>query len=52
MRVAVVGANGQVGQTLVQAFAERGDQVTPLTHAEIEIASLESVRACLTALRA
>jgi len=51
VRVAVVGANGQVGQTLVQALAERGDQVTPLTHAEIEIGSLESVRACLSALQ-
>ena len=44
MKVAVIGANGQVGQSVVQAFEEHDDEVFALTHAEIEIASVESVR--------
>jgi dTDP-4-dehydrorhamnose reductase len=46
MRVAVVGANGQLGTDVAAAFRERGDTVVPLTHAEIELSSLESVRNC------
>jgi dTDP-4-dehydrorhamnose reductase len=51
MKVAVIGANGQVGQSVVQAFAERDDEVFALTHAEIEIANMESVRDCLVRLQ-
>lgn len=51
MKVAVIGANGQVGQSVAQAFAGHDDEVCPLTHAEIEIASAESVRTCLATLR-
>ena len=47
MRVAVIGANGQVGNDLVRAFAENRDEVFALTHSEVEITSTESVRGCL-----
>ena len=44
MKVAVLGGNGQLGTDVVRAFAENGDEVLPLTHADIEIADLASVR--------
>jgi dTDP-4-dehydrorhamnose reductase len=47
MKVAIIGANGQLGHDLVASFSQTGNQVLPLTHAEIEIASLDSVRSCL-----
>jgi dTDP-4-dehydrorhamnose reductase len=43
MKVAVIGANGQLGSDLVAAFSENGDTVSGLTHAEMEIADLPSV---------
>ncbi len=49
MKIAVIGCNGQLGSDVVCAFADRGDAVTPLTHADIELTSLESVWACLGA---
>lgn len=47
MNIAVIGGNGQLGSDVVCAFADRGDAVDSLTHADIELSSLESVRACL-----
>ncbi|MGC1220483.1 MAG: dTDP-4-dehydrorhamnose reductase [Candidatus Sulfotelmatobacter sp.] len=47
MRVAVIGANGQLGHDLVRAFADQGDEVRALTHEDVELSSLESVAACL-----
>jgi dTDP-4-dehydrorhamnose reductase len=47
MNVAVIGANGQLGSDVVCAFTDHGDTVTSLTHADIELSSLESVRTCL-----
>lgn len=52
MKVAVIGANGQLGHDVVRAFSEQGDEVRPLTHADIELSSLESVTACLRATAA
>jgi dTDP-4-dehydrorhamnose reductase len=52
MRIAVIGANGQLGHDVVRAFAEQCDEVRALTHEEIELSSLESVAACLRATRA
>jgi len=43
MRVVVVGSNGQLGSDVVRAFAANGDDVLPLTHADIEIADGEAV---------
>lgn len=47
MNVAVVGGNGQLGTDVVRAFVENQDNVNSLTHAEIEISKIESVRTCL-----
>ncbi len=47
MRVAVIGANGQLGTDVVRAFIENQDAVDSLTHADIEIGKLESVKTCL-----
>lgn len=47
MKVAVLGGNGQLGTDLVLAFEEKGDEVRSLTHADLEIADLASVRDAL-----
>jgi dTDP-4-dehydrorhamnose reductase len=51
MKIAVIGANGQLGTDVGAAFTRRGDEVTPLTHAEIELANMDSVAACLRSLQ-
>lgn len=51
MRVAVIGGNGQLGRDIAGAFAADNHSVTSLTHEDIEVSSLESVRASLTAVR-
>jgi dTDP-4-dehydrorhamnose reductase len=43
MRVVVLGADGQLGTDVVHAFADNGDSVSPLTHSDVELASMESV---------
>ena len=43
MKVAVIGANGQLGTDVVSAFTAAGDSVESLTHPEIEIAKRDSV---------
>jgi len=43
LRVAVIGANGQLGSDVARAFANNGDDVCPLTHADIEITNIDSV---------
>ena len=47
MKVAVVGANGQLGTDLVDALAAAGIVAAALEHGEIEVANLDSVRAAL-----
>ena len=44
MRVVVVGGNGQLGTDIASAFSDRGDEVVSLTHADIELSNLDSVR--------
>jgi dTDP-4-dehydrorhamnose reductase len=39
----VIGANGQLGTDVVRAFADNGDEVCGLTHADLEVANIESV---------
>ncbi len=51
MKIAVLGANGQLGADVVAAFLEQGDHVVALTHEDIEISSLASVRKCLEDIR-
>lgn len=43
MKIAVIGANGQLGNDLVAAFSENGDAVRGLTHSDIEVSDLHSV---------
>jgi dTDP-4-dehydrorhamnose reductase len=50
MRVAIVGANGQLGSDVAEVFRERGSEVFPLTHADLELANLDSVATCLKSL--
>lgn len=51
MRVAVIGGNGQLGRDVGSAFTDEGHAVTSLTHQDIEVSSLASVRESLEALR-
>jgi dTDP-4-dehydrorhamnose reductase len=44
MKVAVIGANGQLGADVSREFNRHGDDVYGLSHSDIEICSLESVR--------
>lgn len=50
MRIAVLGASGQLGHDVVAAFAGNGDDVCPLTHAEVELADFTSVERTLKRL--
>jgi dTDP-4-dehydrorhamnose reductase len=51
MKAAVIGGNGQLGRDVASAFTAEGYAVTSLTHNDVEISSLESVRASLGAVR-
>lgn len=51
MRVAVIGANGQLGTDVVREFVRNGDEVCGVTHAEIEVSSLESIRGPMAAAK-
>ena len=48
MKVAVLGANGQLGSDVCTTFRGNGDEVAALTHADIELTSAASVEAALT----
>jgi dTDP-4-dehydrorhamnose reductase len=50
MKVAITGAAGLLGSTLVQAFRSR-HAVCPLTHADVEITEPKQVREILAGLR-
>lgn len=43
MKIAIIGANGQLGSDCCAAFHEAGHEVIPLTHDEIDIADADSV---------
>lgn len=45
MKVAVIGANGQLGNDMVAAFRAAGDSVEALTHTDVEISDADSVAA-------
>jgi dTDP-4-dehydrorhamnose reductase len=47
VKIAIIGANGQLGSDAVERFALGGHDVVSLSHAEIELSSLDSVRSCL-----
>lgn len=50
MRVAVIGANGQLGQDLSKVLEQRHHEVHRLTHADIEICDLDAVRTVFTSI--
>jgi dTDP-4-dehydrorhamnose reductase len=43
MKIAVIGANGQLGSDVVRAFTSNGDDVYPLTHSDIELSDIDSI---------
>jgi len=49
MRVAVIGANGQLGADLMTACTARGVHAVGLTHADVELVNPESIDAALDA---
>ena len=51
MKVAVLGANGQLGQDVAAAYIAAGDEVFSLTHQHLTIESLESVKQALQDIR-
>lgn len=51
MKVVVIGGNGQLGHDVTRAFSEEGHSVTSLTHQDVEVSSLESVRESLNELK-
>jgi dTDP-4-dehydrorhamnose reductase len=51
MKVAVIGANGQLGSDLVATFSKNGDEICALTHSDIEVTDLDSVSRTLGDLR-
>jgi dTDP-4-dehydrorhamnose reductase len=50
MKVAVIGGNGQLGSDMVDAFRRAGDEVRALTHEDIRVDDIDSVKSALTAL--
>jgi len=48
MKVAVIGANGQLGTDLVEVMSQQGHEVVSLTHADIAIERIDCVREVLT----
>jgi dTDP-4-dehydrorhamnose reductase len=51
MKIAVIGASGQLGQDVVRTFTDQGDEVEALNHQDIELSRLESVVACLRSVQ-
>jgi dTDP-4-dehydrorhamnose reductase len=49
MRILITGANGQLGRALVAALASH--ELTPLTHADLDIADRDAVRTSMTNVR-
>lgn len=50
MKIAVIGANGQLGSDVVRAFELNGDDVSSLVHADIEVSNIDSVGQALRAV--
>lgn len=51
LKVAVIGANGQLGSDLVNVLKESNFEVFPLTHQDIEISEISSVKSSLGDIR-
>ena len=48
MRILLIGANGQLGSDLVKLLTREGEQLVPLTHADLEVTDPGQVQAVLT----
>lgn len=48
MKIAVIGANGQLGIDICNCFKHNGEQVIELNHDQIEISDIDSVNRVLT----
>jgi dTDP-4-dehydrorhamnose reductase len=51
MKIAVLGASGQLGNDVKCSFQSKGDEVQALSHSDIEIANLDAVSKCLREIR-
>lgn len=51
MRVAVIGANGQLGVDIVNAFSTAGESVVSLTHSDLDVSLLTLTRNVLGCIR-
>ena len=51
MKVAVLGANGQLGMDVARAFTDAGDEVFPLCHRDLEVADQDSLGQRLSAIQ-
>jgi dTDP-4-dehydrorhamnose reductase len=49
MRVVVLGSNGQLGSDVCASFVRNGDEVSALTHSDVELTSAPSVSEALSA---
>jgi dTDP-4-dehydrorhamnose reductase len=50
MKVAVIGANGQLGTDVVAAYTRHGDEVVGLTHSDVELSNIDSLSTQLQAI--
>jgi dTDP-4-dehydrorhamnose reductase len=51
MRTVVIGAEGQLGSDVIQEFDRVGDDLVKLNHADLEVASADSVWQSLSAIK-
>jgi dTDP-4-dehydrorhamnose reductase len=51
MKIAVIGADGQLGVDVVNQFSREGHDVRPLNHTEIEVSEIDSVSTRLKEIR-
>ncbi|MEA3340490.1 MAG: sugar nucleotide-binding protein, partial [Chloroflexota bacterium] len=47
MKIALIGANGQLGSDLAKVLPTHGHDLAPLTHADVEVTDAESVAAMM-----
>lgn len=52
MRVVILGSNGQLGSDLAEEFTAYGDEVHPLTHADLNVEDFNSVHTTLSTAEA
>jgi dTDP-4-dehydrorhamnose reductase len=51
MKIAVIGASGQLGVDVINGFRSNGDEVCPLSHSDVELSDIDSVSGHLQKLR-